>query len=147
MEVLGPAAAATRSSVAWDWRQHAVHARSPHIRPGDLGRVGVVGVRSRIGVGDEEGMSARLPMRGSSLWQLRKASTVGVIWIAEAVHERAHQYLHGHVNIQRRDVRLHVLQKVGADQLTQMRQCIDSSGSPACVKSAGQRSTPQFSSR
>eukprot|EP00965_Chrysotila_dentata_P114238 3776081-Pleurochrysis_carterae.AAC.1 len=40
---------------------------------------------------------------------LRKASTVGVIRVAEAVHERAHQYLHG--------------LKVDADQLTQMRQC------------------------
>eukprot|EP00965_Chrysotila_dentata_P252873 6210924-Pleurochrysis_carterae.AAC.1 len=48
-------------------------------------------------------------MRVSRLEQLRKASTVGVIWIAEAVHERAHQYLLG--------------PKVSADQLTHMRQC------------------------
>eukprot|EP00965_Chrysotila_dentata_P032089 1070557-Pleurochrysis_carterae.AAC.1 len=88
MEV-GAAAAATRSSVAWDSRQHTVHARSPHIRQSDLGRVGVVGVRSRTGVGDEDGVSARLPMRVSRLVQLQKASTDGVIWIAEAVHELA----------------------------------------------------------
>eukprot|EP00965_Chrysotila_dentata_P052189 1731534-Pleurochrysis_carterae.AAC.1 len=53
MEV-GAAAAATRSSVAWDSRQQAVHARSPLIRRGDLGGVGVVGVRSRTGVSDED---------------------------------------------------------------------------------------------
>eukprot|EP00965_Chrysotila_dentata_P055900 1853605-Pleurochrysis_carterae.AAC.1 len=77
MEV-GAAAAVTGSSVALDPRQHAVHARSPHIRPGELGRVGVVGVRSRTDVSDEDGMSARLPMRVSSkLVQLRKASTIG----------------------------------------------------------------------
>eukprot|EP00965_Chrysotila_dentata_P096113 3175281-Pleurochrysis_carterae.AAC.1 len=120
MEV-GAAAATARSSVAWDLRQHAIHARSPHIRRGDLGGIGVVGVRSRTGVSEEDGMSARLSMRVSILVQLRKASTVGVIRIAEAVHERAHQYLHGPVNIQRRDVRFHVLQKVGVDQLAQMR--------------------------
>eukprot|EP00965_Chrysotila_dentata_P094102 3110406-Pleurochrysis_carterae.AAC.1 len=68
-------------------------------------------------------MSARLPMRVCRLVQLWKASRVGVIRIAEGVYEHAHQYLHGPVNIQRQDVRLHVLQKVGADQLTQMRQC------------------------
>eukprot|EP00965_Chrysotila_dentata_P176239 5819723-Pleurochrysis_carterae.AAC.1 len=65
MEV-GAAAAIAGSSVAWDLRQHAIHAHSPHIRRGDLGGAGVVGVRSRTGVSDEDGMSAHLPMRVSS---------------------------------------------------------------------------------
>eukprot|EP00965_Chrysotila_dentata_P017756 590553-Pleurochrysis_carterae.AAC.1 len=59
-------------------------------------------------------------MRVRKLVQLRKASTIRVIRITETVNERAHQYLHGPVNIQRQKVRLHVLQKVGADQLTQL---------------------------
>eukprot|EP00965_Chrysotila_dentata_P149388 4933504-Pleurochrysis_carterae.AAC.1 len=67
-------------------------------------------------------MSARLPMLVCGLVQLQKATTVGVIRVAEAINERAHQHLHGPVNIQRRNVRLRVLQKVGEDQLTQMRQ-------------------------
>eukprot|EP00965_Chrysotila_dentata_P092853 3066271-Pleurochrysis_carterae.AAC.1 len=90
MEV-GAAAAIIGSRVAWDSRKHAIHARSQHIRPGDeLGRVGVVGVRTRTGVSQEYGMSARLPMQVCRLVQLRKASAVGVIWVAEAVNERAH---------------------------------------------------------
>eukprot|EP00965_Chrysotila_dentata_P114622 3788359-Pleurochrysis_carterae.AAC.1 len=52
MEV-GAAAAIAGSSVAWDSRQHAIHARRPHIRTGEPGRVGVVRVRSRAGVDDE----------------------------------------------------------------------------------------------
>eukprot|EP00965_Chrysotila_dentata_P010274 333802-Pleurochrysis_carterae.AAC.1 len=36
MEV-GAAAAIARSSVTWNSRQYAVHARSPYIRPGELG--------------------------------------------------------------------------------------------------------------
>eukprot|EP00965_Chrysotila_dentata_P055151 1830507-Pleurochrysis_carterae.AAC.2 len=115
MEV-GTAAAITRSSVAWDSREHAIHARSLHIRPGDLGRIGMVGVRSRTGVDDEDGVSTRIPMRVCWSMQLRKASTV----IAESVHEHAHKYLHGSAHVQWRYVEFHVLQKVGADQLAQM---------------------------
>eukprot|EP00965_Chrysotila_dentata_P103775 3426190-Pleurochrysis_carterae.AAC.1 len=89
MEV-GAAAAVACSSVAWDSRKHAIHARCPHIRRGDLGGVGVVEVRSRTSVSDEDGMSARLPMRVCRFLQLRKASTVGVIRVAETVNERAH---------------------------------------------------------
>eukprot|EP00965_Chrysotila_dentata_P108721 3591798-Pleurochrysis_carterae.AAC.1 len=76
MEV-GAAAAITGSSLAWYSRKHTIHARSPHIRTGEPGRVGVVRVRSRAGVDDEDGMSTRLPVRVSRLVQLRKASTVG----------------------------------------------------------------------
>eukprot|EP00965_Chrysotila_dentata_P160901 5313083-Pleurochrysis_carterae.AAC.1 len=62
MEV-GSAAAVTRSSVAWDPRKHAINARSPHIRCGDLRAVGIVRVRSTTGVSDGDGVSACLPMR------------------------------------------------------------------------------------
>eukprot|EP00965_Chrysotila_dentata_P038300 1273076-Pleurochrysis_carterae.AAC.1 len=59
-------------------------------------------------------------MRVSRLVQLRKASTVGVIWVAESVHEHAHEYFHGPAHVKYREVGFHVLQKVNADQLTQL---------------------------
>eukprot|EP00965_Chrysotila_dentata_P035840 1192708-Pleurochrysis_carterae.AAC.1 len=53
--------------------------------------------------------------------KLRKASTIGVIWVAETINEQAHQYLNGPAHVQCQDIGFHVLQKVGADQFTQMR--------------------------
>eukprot|EP00965_Chrysotila_dentata_P034881 1161233-Pleurochrysis_carterae.AAC.1 len=118
---LGTAAAIARSGVAWDPRKNAIHARSLHVRPGHLCRICMVGVGTRTGVNDEDGVSTRLPMRICWLVQMRKASTVGVICIAKSAHEHAHEYLHGPALVQCRNVRFHVLQKIGADQLTQMR--------------------------
>eukprot|EP00965_Chrysotila_dentata_P103123 3404531-Pleurochrysis_carterae.AAC.8 len=119
MEV-GAAAAFYRPSVVWDPRKDAIHARSLHIRPGNLGRIGVVGVETRTSVDDEDGVSTRHPMRVCWLMQLRKAITVGVVWIAESVHEHAHKCIHGPAHVQCRNVGFHVLQKIGADQLAQM---------------------------
>eukprot|EP00959_Pyramimonas_sp_CCMP1952_P460100 9479311-Pyramimonas_sp.AAC.1 len=110
MEV-GAAAAITGSSVAWDPRKHTINARSLHIRCGHLDGVGVVRVRSTTGVSDEDGVSACLPMRVCRLVQLRKASTIGVIWVAETINERAHQYLNGPAHVRYRDIGFHVLQK------------------------------------
>eukprot|EP00965_Chrysotila_dentata_P236790 6201532-Pleurochrysis_carterae.AAC.1 len=76
-----------------------------------MGGVGVVGVRTRASVSAKDRVSACLAMRVCRLVQLGKASTVGVIHVAETIDERAHKHVHGSVDIDCRNLSLHVLQK------------------------------------
>eukprot|EP00965_Chrysotila_dentata_P181689 5998202-Pleurochrysis_carterae.AAC.1 len=59
-------------------------------------------------------------MRICRLMQLGKASTVGVIRVAETVNERTHELFHGSVDVNCRNLSLHILQKVGADHFTEL---------------------------
>eukprot|EP00965_Chrysotila_dentata_P106283 3510101-Pleurochrysis_carterae.AAC.1 len=54
--------------------------------------------------------------------KLGKASTVGVIRIAETVDEHAHEHFHSSVDVNCRNIGLHVLQEVGADHLAELSQ-------------------------
>eukprot|EP00965_Chrysotila_dentata_P143782 4750721-Pleurochrysis_carterae.AAC.1 len=51
-------AATTSASVAWDPRKHTIHTGSGDVDRSELSRVGIVRVRGRTGVGDEDGMRA-----------------------------------------------------------------------------------------
>eukprot|EP00965_Chrysotila_dentata_P024213 802138-Pleurochrysis_carterae.AAC.2 len=51
----------------------------------------MVRVRARTGVGDEDGMRACLAMCVGRLVQLRKASTVRIVWVHETIYQRNSQ--------------------------------------------------------
>eukprot|EP00965_Chrysotila_dentata_P117275 3875614-Pleurochrysis_carterae.AAC.1 len=75
--------AAASASLAWGPRKHAIHAGSGDVGRSELSRVGIVRVRARTGVGDEDGIRASIAMCIGRLVQLRKASTFRIVWVNE----------------------------------------------------------------
>eukprot|EP00965_Chrysotila_dentata_P059779 1983155-Pleurochrysis_carterae.AAC.1 len=65
-------------------------------------------------------MGACFAVRICWLMKLGKAGTVGVIWIAETVDECADEHFHNSVDVNCRNLGLHVLQEVGADHLAKL---------------------------
>eukprot|EP00965_Chrysotila_dentata_P257712 6212980-Pleurochrysis_carterae.AAC.2 len=59
-------------------------------------------------------------MHVRKLLQLREACEARIGRVAEAIHQRANQHLHGLARVQRSGVRLHVVQKIRADQLAEI---------------------------
>eukprot|EP00965_Chrysotila_dentata_P022305 737670-Pleurochrysis_carterae.AAC.1 len=80
----------------------------------------MVRVRARTGVGDEDGLRACLAMCIDRLVQLRKASTVRIVWVNETIYQQTSQVAHDRAHVHRGCVRLHIAQQIGADQLAQV---------------------------